>query len=120
MEGGLDISNLGAILFAKEVSKFPSIATKAVRIVRYTGDDKQKSDREYQGSKGYAVGFSGMVKYTMDHIPHDETYVNGVRKLTPQYPETASAVRIARNDRDGKWADIASPAEEGQKVSASL
>ncbi|MBL8643507.1 MAG: putative DNA binding domain-containing protein [Rhodospirillaceae bacterium] len=89
MEGGFDITNLGAILFAKNIGKFPSIASKAIRIVRYTGNDKQKSDREQQGSRGYAVGFSGMVKYTMDHIGHEETYVSGVRKLTPQYPEIA-------------------------------
>src|SRR3954452_4045744 len=46
MEGGFHITNLGAILFAKDIQSFPSIKGKSVRVVRYSGRDKRSSDPE--------------------------------------------------------------------------
>jgi ATP-dependent DNA helicase RecG len=63
MEGKFDITNLGAILLARDVSKFPSIAGKSVRIVHYTGRDKSKSDFEREVTMGYAAGFANMMKW---------------------------------------------------------
>jgi ATP-dependent DNA helicase RecG len=57
MEGGYDITNLGAILFANDITMFPSIATKSVRVVKYAGKDKMRSKEETEGKRGYAVGF---------------------------------------------------------------
>src|SRR5207253_4337042 len=57
MEGGYDISNLGALLFADDITVFPSIATKSVRVIKYSGVDKRQSEGEIEGKKGYAVGF---------------------------------------------------------------
>lgn len=71
MEGYYDITNLGAILLAKELSNFPSIAGKSVRIVRYEGTDKQRSNLEQEGIRGYAVGFSTMIRFIMRRIPHE-------------------------------------------------
>ncbi|MBB3916192.1 hypothetical protein [Rhizobium fabae] len=53
LEGRFDITNLGAIMLARDVTAFPSIAGKAVRIVKYTGRDKSRSDFEQEGKKGY-------------------------------------------------------------------
>jgi ATP-dependent DNA helicase RecG len=60
MEGGYDILNLGALLFANDIELFPSIATKSVRVIKYSGKDKSKSEGETEGKRGYAVGFRGM------------------------------------------------------------
>ncbi len=89
MEGGYDISNLGAILFAKNIATFPSIARKSVRVIRYSGVDKTKSDDEQEGQFGYAVGFAGLIKYIMRNLPREERYINGVREMHSIYPETA-------------------------------
>jgi len=95
MEGGYDITNLGALLLAKNLSVFPSIATKSVRVIKYVGRDKRKSERETEGKKGYASGFTGLLSYVWSALPFDERYVDGVRKLVPIYPQTALREFIA-------------------------
>jgi ATP-dependent DNA helicase RecG len=48
-----------------------------------------------EGEKGYAVGFSGMMQFLTKRLPKEEQYVNGVRRMTPIYPEAAIRELIA-------------------------
>jgi ATP-dependent DNA helicase RecG len=89
MEGGYDITNLGALLFANDITIFPSIATKSVRVIKYKGRDKTKSEGETEGKKGYAVGFQGMLKFIMEKLPKEEKFIDGVRKTVSTYSEIA-------------------------------
>jgi len=89
MEGGYDINNLGAILFANNLSDFSSITSKSVRVIAYVGQDKSKALHEQEGRKGYAVGFAGLIRHIMAKLPHNEAYVDGVRGMEPVYPEAA-------------------------------
>ena len=95
MEGTFDITNLGAIVLATDIGHFPSITSKSVRVIKYAGKDKQKSEKEIEGRKGYAVGFSGLMQFIKSRLPTEETYVEGVRKNIPTYPETAIREIIA-------------------------
>ncbi|MBM7045647.1 ATP-binding protein [Rhizobium lusitanum] len=95
LEGRYDITNLGAILLARDVTMFPSIAGKAVRIVKYAGRDKSKSDFEQEAKEGYAVGFTSIMKFLMDRLPKEERYIGGVRRMVPHFPETAIREVIA-------------------------
>jgi ATP-dependent DNA helicase RecG len=95
MEGKFDITNLGAILLAKNVSHFPSISGKAIRVVRYSGRDKSKSDFERGATMGYAAGFANLMKWLTRILPKEERYVSGVRRSTPRYPEIAIREIIA-------------------------
>jgi ATP-dependent DNA helicase RecG len=95
MEGGYDITNLGALLFANDITRFPSIATKSVRVIKYTGRDKMRSEEETEGKRGYAVGFPGMLKFIIDRLPKEETFTRGVRKTKSVYSETAIREIIA-------------------------
>ncbi len=95
LEGGYDITNLGAILFAQDISIFPSVATKSVRVVKYVGKDKQKSEREIEGKRGYAVGFTGLITFILNHLPSEEKYRKGIRVLEPTYPQIAIREIIA-------------------------
>ena len=52
-----DISNLGAILFAKKLSDFDHLAKKAVRIIRYQDNNKFTTLKEINSLSGYAVDF---------------------------------------------------------------
>ncbi len=88
-EGGYDITNLGAILFAQNIQLFPSIATKSVRVIKYSGTDKSRSEGETEGQKGYAVGFQGLVRYIMDALPKTEKFDNGIRRLSSAYSDIA-------------------------------
>jgi predicted HTH transcriptional regulator len=95
LQGRFDITNLGAILLARDITAFPSIAGKSVRIIKYLGRDKSRSDLEQEGRRGYAVGFSGMMTFLMKRLPAEERYINGVRRMVPLYPETAIREVIA-------------------------
>lgn len=95
LEGGYDITNLGALLFARDLKRFPSVAAKSVRVIKYAGKDKTKSERETEGIKGYAVGFAGLLTFIRTQIPIEENYVEGVRQLRPTFPMTAIREVIA-------------------------
>jgi ATP-dependent DNA helicase RecG len=95
MENKFDITNLGAILLAKDVSRFPSISGKAVRVVNYAGRDKSKSDFEREARMGYAAGFANMMRWLMRRLPKEERYINGVRRSVARYPEIAIREIIA-------------------------
>ncbi len=87
-EGGYDVTNLGAILFAKDIGDFPSITSKSVRVVKYAGGQR-KSEGETEGRKGYAVGFSGLIQYVIARISVEEKFKKGIRTTEPIYPEIA-------------------------------
>lgn len=88
MESGYNITNLGAVLFAKDITAFPSVATKSVRVVKYSGVDKRSSEEETEGRMGYAVGFTGLFKFVVNRLPKKEVYSDGLRK-NPTYSTIA-------------------------------
>jgi ATP-dependent DNA helicase RecG len=55
--GYWNITNLGAILFALEVTEFPSLRRKAVRVIHYRGNSRVAPAKEQEGVHGYASGF---------------------------------------------------------------
>jgi len=57
------ILNLGAILFAKDISKFKNLQRKAIRVIIYDGNNRLKTMKEQVGQKVYASGFEGIVRY---------------------------------------------------------
>ena len=88
MEGGYDILNLGAILFAKNIDDFPTVRGKTVRVIRYKGNNKKSSEPEQVGQLGYAVGFKGLIRHIMSRSTI-EVYEEGVRKQVMLCPEVA-------------------------------
>lgn len=87
LEGRYDITNLGAILLAKDVAWFPSIAGKTVRVVKYSGIDKARSEFEQVGTRGYAAGFTGLMTFLLQRLPKEERIVSGIRRTHSLYPE---------------------------------
>lgn len=85
----ISITNLGAIAFAKRLDYFPSIQRHAVRVIRYKGINKLVASNELTGSKGYALGFSGLLKFISEQIPKKEEYPDGVRKVISDFPDIA-------------------------------
>lgn len=51
------ITNLGGILFAKNLAEFLTLHRKAVRVIQYSGKNILNTVREQIGGKGYAVGY---------------------------------------------------------------
>jgi len=61
--GGWNITNLGAILFAKRLDDFAVLKRKAMRVIQYRGDSRAAGGKEQVGGKGYASGFEGLIGY---------------------------------------------------------
>lgn len=90
------ITNLGAILFAKEISAFPRVARKALRIVQYAGKSKVERLRENPPEiGGYAVVFEEMIRYIGALTPAREVIEDGIRKEKTAYPMLAVRELVA-------------------------
>jgi ATP-dependent DNA helicase RecG len=89
------ISNLGAILFAKQLSDFDQLARKSVRLIQYKGNGRVETTREINESKGYAIGFEGLINYIKTLLPSNEEIGKAFRKEVPMYPELALRELVA-------------------------
>ena len=93
--GGWDITNLGAILFAKSLDAFKGLSRKAVRVIVYEGSGRLKTIREQEGRKGYASGFEGLIDFVNALLPRNEVVGKALRKNVPMYPEPAIRELVA-------------------------
>jgi predicted HTH transcriptional regulator len=92
-----DITSLGAILFAKQLSTFGSLARKAFRVVRYRGTNRVETEYEKLGKRGYAAGFEGLIAYINDHVPRNEVLGQALRRDLRMYPERAIRELVANS-----------------------
>ena len=95
--GNWGITNLGAILFAKDIDDFKSIKRKGIRVIEYKGQNKLETIREQTGKKGYAIGFEGLINFVDSIIPRNEIIGKALRKEVPMYPELAIRELIANS-----------------------
>ena len=94
--GNYNITNLGAILFARRIQDFPSLERKAVRVIKYNGNSRvSAAAKEQTGGKGYANGFEGLIDFINNILPFNEVMGKAFRKDTPMYPELAVRELVA-------------------------
>ncbi len=93
--GNWNITNMGAILFAKKLSDFTHLKRKAVRIIQYKGESKFETIREEVSEKGYAVGYDDLMRIIMQLLPSNETIKQGFRKQASMLPELAIRELVA-------------------------
>lgn len=90
-----NVTNLGAILFARELSKFDRLSRKALRIIIYRGQNRIETEREFCLNKGYAVGFEEAIAYIDNHLPQNEEIKEALRKEIRVYPRIAIRELVA-------------------------
>ncbi|MEI7579579.1 MAG: ATP-binding protein [bacterium] len=93
--GKYNITNLGAVLFAKKLDEFRTLKRKAVRVIVYKGNGRIETTREQIGSKGYASGFEGLISFIDNLIPKNEVIGKALRKDVSMYPELAVRELVA-------------------------
>lgn len=93
--GGWDITNLGAVLFAKKLDRFRPLSRKAVRVIQYRGTSRIETIREQVGGKGYAAGFDGLISYINGLLPTNEVIEQALRRAVPMFPELAVRELVA-------------------------
>ncbi|MEA1983260.1 MAG: ATP-binding protein, partial [Campylobacterota bacterium] len=89
------ITNLGAILFAKDLKKFNNLKRKAIRVIQYKDNTKFETIKEIEGSKGYAVGFEGLIEYINNILPSNEVIKQAFRENIRMYPELSIREMVA-------------------------
>jgi predicted HTH transcriptional regulator len=92
---GFVITNLGAILFAKDLNSFENLAFKAPRVILYEGKNKLKTLKDQDGILGYALGFDRLIKYINTLLPSNEVIGMALRETKLMYPELAIRELVA-------------------------
>lgn len=93
--GCWNITNLGAILFARSLGDFKQLARKSIRVIVYDGRGRLKTRQEQEGKKGYASGFEGLIGFVNGLLPRNEVIEKALRKDVPMYPELAVRELVA-------------------------
>lgn len=84
-----NVTNLGAVLFAKHLTNFEKLKHKAVRVTIYKGKNKIQTIKEQVGVKGYANGFESLINFINDQLPTNEEIGRVFRSEVKMYPEIA-------------------------------
>lgn len=90
-----DITNLGAVLFAKKLSDFEHLARKSLRIVRYKDNNKLSTVKEIENQAGYAVDFEFIMSSIKALLPSYEEIGLSFRKEIGNYPDIALRELVA-------------------------
>ena len=87
---GFAITNMGALLLAKRMADFETVARKAVRVVVYDGVSKAKvrGGKDVTEPQGYAVAFQALVDLIHSESAHEDM-TRAVRTTTHAYPKKA-------------------------------
>lgn len=90
-----DITNIGAVLFARKLQDFDRLSRKALRVIIYRSVNRVETMKEQIGGKGYAIGFEGAISYINDQLPQNEHIGQALREETRMYPEIAIRELVA-------------------------
>ncbi len=92
---GFCITNLGAMLFAKNLNEFKELKRRAPRVIVYEGKDRLNRIKEVEGNKGYASGFVSLIGFIRALLPSNEIIKEALRKEVKVYPELAIRELVA-------------------------
>ena len=87
--GNYDITNLGALMIAKNIKNFDMLMKRAVRVIRYKGTDRLDGISEKEFAAGYAFSHEEIVQYIMAVIPQEEVLEGTIRRSVYAFPEIA-------------------------------
>lgn len=91
------ITNLGAILFAKDLNEFGRLGRKAMRVIQYQGKNRLLIQKEETFNQGYAICFENIVRYINAILPSKED-VSSVRfSTTGKFPLPSIREAIANS-----------------------
>lgn len=84
---GYNITELGALIFAKNLRDFDTLYRKAVRVIIYKGRNKLQTEREKIFEQGYALSFPLVTDWVNDRLPANEEIGRALRNEVRMYPE---------------------------------
>ncbi len=87
--GQYAITNMGALLFAKDLNRFSHLKRKAVRVIQYKRTGRTNAIREQVLTQGYTLCFDEICRYIDTLIPQKEEIHIGRRQVHRMFPEKA-------------------------------
>jgi len=81
-----NITNLGALLFARDLTQFKGLQYKTLRIILYTGKGRIEAHPELNFNEGYACGFEHFIQFIMERTSV-EVIEKVFREINSSYPE---------------------------------
>lgn len=75
------ITNLGALLFARDFSKFRTLLNREIRVIRYKGNNKIGVERALDFDRGYALCVDEVFEKIKLLLPSEE-YMDGPQRKT--------------------------------------
>ncbi|MGE0809760.1 MAG: ATP-binding protein [Immundisolibacter sp.] len=93
--GTYTVRRLGALLLARRLEDFPDVSRKAPRVIVYTGTSKLATKLDQTGTRGYAVGFQGLVRFVMAQLPQNEVIEDALRKEVKLVPDVVIRELVA-------------------------
>ena len=88
-ELGWSITQLGALLFAKDLSDFGVLSRKGIRVIVYKGKNKLDTVREQSFTAGYALCLDNAVEWINGQLPANEVIGEMLRRNVSMYPKLA-------------------------------
>ena len=87
--GGWNITNLAAILLARDLREFEYLSRKRVRVIKYEGSGRFNAARERQFDLGYGAAFQRIIEHIMALVPSNEVIEQALNVEMPMFPEIA-------------------------------
>ena len=87
--GSYSITNMGALLIAKNLNTFEELSHKTIRVIWYEDNNRLNTIREQVFHGGYAIDYNKAVEYILTIIPQKEIIEGSIRKAILGYPEIA-------------------------------
>jgi len=103
------ITNMGALLFAKDIGEFPELRRKAVRVTTFDGINKLNSVRDRFHQSGFASGFESLLDYIGSQIPEPQIVGKALRQTGSLYPAIAIRELVANAIIHQDLEDFSSP-----------
>ncbi len=91
------ITNLGAILYAKDLTAFPRLGRKAMRVVQYQGKNRLFIQKEEVFNAGYAICFEEVVRFINALLPSSEDVASVAFTTNSKYPLPSVREAIANS-----------------------
>lgn len=88
-EGRYEITNLGALLFARDMGNFDSIAFKAPRVLVHSGKDRLSPRADTTIARGYATSFENLIEYISSQTSPNEIIGKAFREEIRMFPPIA-------------------------------
>jgi len=82
-----NITNMGFILLAKDISKIGNLEGKTIRLIQYNGKGRTERIKEHQEKRGYVLGTSEIINLINNMVPDREEINGGKSRLEPKFPE---------------------------------